>query len=129
MARLIYVCFRLIQITVYRRGLCKSVSQVCAKDARWTTNQPSAAKRRFKPGVDVAVTPGSVVFRNHLIELIQYRPSTARVAAEPLLIVPAWIMKYYILEQRPCVRAIYGRRPSDFSAQYRRADVRRGRGA
>ena len=56
--------------------------------------------RAFKLGQNIAATPGKVVFQNDLLQLIQYAPSTKEVYRRPLLIVPPWINKFYVLDMR-----------------------------
>ena len=57
-------------------------------------------EKAFKVGVNVATSPGKVVFQNELIQLVQYAPSTGTVFRPPLLVIPPWINKYYVLDLR-----------------------------
>lgn len=68
---------------------------------RLRSGRPPRGTEAFKVGETVAVTPGKVILRTRLAEIIQYAPATERVHLEPVVIVPAWIMKYYILDLSP----------------------------
>ncbi|MFZ5913985.1 MAG: PHA/PHB synthase family protein [Pseudomonadota bacterium] len=85
------------------RGLnfIKGFTHMVEDAYRRLTHQPDIGVEHFDIGKDVAASEGKVIYRNALFELIQYAPQTKEVYPEPLLIVPAWIMKYYILDLEP----------------------------
>jgi polyhydroxyalkanoate synthase len=93
----------LLERTIAEGGenLVRGAANLLDDASRVITGEPPESSMKFAVGRDLAVTPGSVVYRNDLFELIQYAPATASVRREPILIVPAWIMKYYILDLSP----------------------------
>lgn len=83
------------------RSLALGARNLVEDISRRINREPSPALAAFKVGKQVATSKGDVVFRNDLIELIQYAPTTKKVHPEPILIIPAWIMKFYILDLSP----------------------------
>jgi poly[(R)-3-hydroxyalkanoate] polymerase subunit PhaC len=81
----------------------------------------------FTPGKNIAITPGKVIFRNELFELLQYEPTTAEVYERPLVIFPPWINKFYILDLRPensFIKWLVGRGYTVFVASWVNPDKR-----
>jgi polyhydroxyalkanoate synthase len=83
------------------RNFLRGLENFFEDSLRIQRGDPPYGAEQFIIGRNIATTPGKVIYRNHLIELIQYAPTTELVYAEPILIVPAWIMKYYILDLEP----------------------------
>jgi polyhydroxyalkanoate synthase len=83
------------------RNLLRGWEYLIEDGERAIGGHPPMGTEKFRPGKELAITPGRVIFRNRLMELIQYAPQTSEVFEKPLLFVPAWIMKYYILDLSP----------------------------
>jgi polyhydroxyalkanoate synthase subunit PhaC len=83
------------------RNLARGFANLIEDWRRAETGERPTGSELFKAGETVAVTPGKVVHRTPLAEIIQYAPASDRVRPEPVVIVPAWIMKYYILDLSP----------------------------
>ncbi len=83
------------------RNLVRGFGHMIDDTLHAAVGAPPTGAAAYRVGETVAITPGKVVARTPLAEIIQYAPATEKVRAEPVVIVPAWIMKYYILDLSP----------------------------
>ena len=81
------------------RGMSMLAEDIEAGHGNLKIRQSDASK--FAVGKNLAMTPGKVIFQNELMQLIQYTPATESVLKRPLLIIPPWINKFYILDLNP----------------------------
>jgi polyhydroxyalkanoate synthase len=90
--------------TTFKEGgsnLLRGLSHFISDTKQVLRNEKPAGTETFQVGRDVAVTPGKVIYRNRIMELIQYSPTTDSVYREPVLMLSAWMMKYYIMDLSP----------------------------
>ena len=80
-------------------GMCRFLRDIDPRTGRLDVGM--CDRDAFRVGETVAATPGKVVFQNDLIQLIQYAPSTVSVRRRPLLVVPPWMNRYYVMDLRP----------------------------
>ncbi|MDX2059673.1 MAG: alpha/beta fold hydrolase [Gemmatimonadales bacterium] len=119
---------RVVQAAVEQRGLnfVRGAANYLDDLSRLVSQAPPAGAEKYKVGETIAVSKGKVVYQNRLIELIQYEPATKEVYPEPVLIVPAWIMKYYILDLSPensLVKYLVGQGHTVFMISWKNPDA------
>ncbi len=109
------------------RNFVKGTRQLVGDMAKRPRIPSMVDGRAFEVGENIAVSPGQVVLRTPVFELIQYKPTTSRVRARPLLIVPPMINKYYVVDlapQRSLVEHLVGQGQQVFAISWRNPDER-----